>query len=323
MNSPLWSKENLFLQNQRKLSSPATTTLDRGAKKRMDKLSFIDILSESFQISRIQTRLFVFGFFIALPLAVETVFLQTDGSLTLEKIQLLTSHSSKELTIFFVVALLSSLIGKSGLITMIDRLIRKKEHALSFPSLASLFRTTFRALRIDLVVIFFLISYLCILFLPVFLAALGGKAVPSVLYTFIFFAFLPVMAIVFLLREFTYYYFLLSPLAFLSSLRNAVNFFLRYQSACFSFGLFFLFLTALFTFSANLVMLGIVVLSEKFIPQASMPLLFVGSFILAWYGILRQTLWLLFFHTLATPKEHFENESTSPLKKESLEVPTV
>jgi hypothetical protein len=100
-----------------------------------------------------------------------------------------------------------------------------------------------------------------------------------------------------------------------SAIRTATNLFVRHFTLCLAFVLFFFIIVGVFTFFANIVMLGIVVLSARIAPTVPYLLpYFLGSMVLlTWYGIFRQTLWFFFFTALAAPKE--ETPQATPIEK--------
>ena len=100
-------------------------------------------------------------------------------------------------------------------------------------------------------------------------------------------------------------YLLLSPLAIRSAIETGAGPFSRSFFPSLMFGMFSFALTVLFTFCLNLVILSIVVLSQKI----SVPLqeagvsLAIGFVFFAWFAIFQQALWLAFFKAIAGTRD--------------------
>lgn len=275
----------------------------------MERISVSTIILESWHLTRASWKFFLYGALLGLPSAVIIALLETQPTLSEAELATLVTNHLGYCISFFLVYLCSLFIGKSHLILSFQEYTKKnfREHSL-FPHL--LLTPFMKALRIDLAFFFFALIILVLLALPALAATLmENNAVPALLLLGKL-TLLPIIAIGYFIREFTYFYFLLSPLTFRGSLEAGSNLFFRQKSACLSFGLAFLLLILLFTFSFNFVMLSIVALLKQ------MPLLptTIGFFlaaliILGWYEVWRQALWFRFFQAIARPKDPAPDEA--------------
>ena len=269
----------------------------------MEKPSFPVMLSDSFRFSR--TRgLLLFGIPIALSLAAEGYFIESEQAITLQALQDLVSRHPYDTAIFLVVSYIFSLIGKSGLICSLDLLTKKDSPKKIFPPLSILLRSLFRGMALDFFIVLFFLVIMCILSLPFLIASDMFETVPDSLITLFIIVIIPILIVAMFVRQFSFFYFLLSPVRLRAAFETSMDLLLRHRRICFMFGILLLIIALLFTFSFNLVMLGIVMLFQKLapeVPQAA--LLFIGILALfTWYETFKQTLWFLFFRSLALPK---------------------
>ncbi len=212
-------------------------------------------------------------------------------------------------------------IGKSNLILLFQAHTKKRLQTWSF-SLQKLSASFMKALRIDLLLFFFLTLVMLILAFPPLVSLLIKDAPLQSLLLLSKLTLLPIIFMGYVIREFTYCYFLLSPLSLKASLEAGSNLTFRQKRLCFSFGLTFLLISILFTFSFNFVMLSIVALFKDisfFHPQI---LVFIGSLlILGWYEVWRQALWFQFFQFLAKPQDPSpDTELVTALEKKIPEI---
>lgn len=291
----------------------------------MEKFSFLDILFESWRLSFTRFSFFLFGFLIALPAVIISVLLTPLEELTLPELQTyLIAHWLPAALLLFG-AFIFTLYGKGNLIVTLNATLSQKS---AIPKKVSSFSRSLyifkKVLLIDLVIFGGLIMVLLTLSLPSLIAFLTIGSVPKGLVSLGIITLLPVIIIGFFLREFTFFYFLLSPLRLFPGLEAGANFFLRFRSLCLLFGALFVFTGLLFTFSLNLVMLGIVALLQTLFPAIStLTVFFIGNLIaITWYEVFRQTLWLTFFTRLATPKDPVPEEAVPILKEEVSEIPS-
>ena len=186
-----------------------------------------------------------------------------------------------------------------------------------------------RILKTFVLEISFSVFLFCIALIAVLPSGLSfflfGKTSETLIFISLL-VFLPLFLITFFIRQFSLYYFLLSPLTFTASYERGTALFMRYRLPSFLFGLFSFFLYGVFTFSLNLAMLGGVVLLQKILPEISRSaFFFLGSlFFLTWYAVFHQALWLHFFTSLAKPKNPLISEEGIAINKDQLsEIPLV
>ncbi len=291
----------------------------------MEKISFFEILKESWDTSFSRTSFLFFGFFIALPLAVQTIALPDTSLPQTALLEKAARHPLLTLLLigsFFVF----KLFGKSNLVTTLHQNTKKNERAeKKNPFFQEASRNFKKAFLLDITLaLFFLILFL-VLALPSLISFFTSGTVPETLLVLSALILIPVVIISFFVREFSFFYFLLSPLRLKASFEAGATLFTKKRNLCLAFGLFALLQTLLFTFFLNLAMLGIVALSQKvtpFLPETI--LLFSGTLLsLTWYEIFKQALWLNFFKRLATPKNPVAKEVTDALFKEKVsEIPS-
>jgi len=287
----------------------------------MEKLSFPDVLITSWRLSFSRASFLLLGFFMALPIATTNLVLPAAETLDLNVFQATIGLHPLGALLFLLWYFLSTLYGKSNLITALDTDLRHTETSPRRPfSFLRSFHTFKKALFVDLVIAGFFDLFLFILSLPSLVSFLTWSVVPQALITIGIIAFVPVAIISFFIREFALFYFLLSPLRLKTAFEASTSFFIRYRFLCLFYGLSFVLIGTLFTFSFNLVMLPVVALLQKILPTIKeTTLFFIGSLLyLAWYQIFWQALWLTFFHRLATPKETVSGEIVETVFKEKV-----
>ncbi len=291
----------------------------------MEKISFLDILSRGWSLSLSRISLFLFGILIALPIGLE-VFIKPSSEESFFTLlsQYATFHPFG--TLFLILSLFfTSLLGKSGLIIMLNKTEQDNQAAKKMPTLTEFLKAFKRAIQLDISVIGFFILLTIVLSLPALLATYTLGTVPDILAFLSLLVFVPIIIVAFFIREFSYFYFLLSPLKLTSSLGAGANLFMNKRFLSITFGFFSLLITILFTFSFNLVMLGIVVVFQKIVPSLSenIVLLIVSLLYFSWYGVFRQTLWFLFFKSLAAPKDDLPEKEEILLEKKVSEIPSI
>ncbi len=285
----------------------------------MTSFSFVDILSDSWRLSLRRRQLWIGGAILALPILAQTYYLADAPSQSSELLSYITNHF-RETSLFLIITFVCSLIGKSCLILLLHRVSSRKDT----PSISrrTLRQAIVRGLLIELSLLLFIFLVGFVLALPLLMAFMTLGAIPPVLHWLTLVVILPISLVIFILREFVFFYFLLTPgIRFKSALEASVALFQRNTSLSVQFFLFFLWGALLFTFSLNLVMLGIVALSHALFLSMADTSMLVGSFVaLAFYEIVRQTVWFLFFQKLATPQDPLETTLPAILKKEITEI---
>lgn len=290
----------------------------------MEKISFLDIFLESWRLSISRRKLYAFGIWIALPGAALLVFLEKETAPSQVSPETFIMEHLFAFVIFLLGYFFFVLFGKSNLIITLHETFHKSTPQKNTP-LSTTILPFKKALSLDLAIIGFFLILIVILSLPALLSSLLFGILPESLILLEKLALFPVVIIGYFVREFAYFYFLLSPLRLKASFEAGSNLFMKHWQYCLSFGLIFLFISVLFTFFMNLAMLGIVALLQKLLPMGNeLAILFVISLIfLAWYEVFRQALWFTFFRFLATPKEKITDETVvTPIEEKVTEVPT-
>ncbi len=285
----------------------------------MEKFSVIDILTTSFKFSLGQKSFFLFGFLMALPAIILTLFLQRNTIETPQELLTILLDHPLECILFMVGYLLFHLVGKSSLISLFHSSFEKKERTPKQPSFIASF---WKALRIDAVLFSFFAVILFIIALPTLLSFWLEQDASQSLLFLTELTLLPILFIGYFIREFTYCYCLLSPLTLRGSFEASSNLFIRNKYNCLSFGIAFLCIALLFTFFLNFVMLSIVALLQNVSFFSEQGIFFVVSLMfVTWYETWRQSFWFHFFQTLAKPKSPSADESVAvPLEKKVPEI---
>ncbi len=287
----------------------------------MERIPFSIIIQESWRISFTRASFFIFGLFMALPF-VGQFFLPTQMT---EKAWF-TFFQTHPLLIFFVLFTLSlsKLFGKSNLIVALHHLTKEKTPLRIF-SFQSLWKNFVKGVFIDTLLFVFFLLLFAILLLPSLFSFLFLGTLPHALPFLGLLIFLPVALMSFFIREFSFFYLVLSPLSLRASFEASTTLFMKHRNVCLLFGLFTLLIGVLFTFSLNLAMLGIVALfrGNPFLSEEG-ALVGTSLFFLSWYEIFWQALWLNFFKRLATPKNKAPEEAHQVGYEEKIsEIPSV
>lgn len=286
----------------------------------MEKFSVFDTLTASFKFALSQKKFFLFGFFMALPALTLPFLLEKNAIETPKELLAILLAHPLECTLFLVGYLFFQLIGKSALIFLFHSSFEKKTGTLR--SLHSSLLASFRkALRIDVILFTFFAVTLFIIALPSLLSfSLNHEASDSLLFLTEL-TLLPIIFTGYFIREFTYCYYLLSPLTLKGSFEASSNLFFQNKYHCLSFGVAFLCLALLFTFFLNFVMLSIVALLQNVSIFSEQGIFMVTSLILVtWYEVWRQSFWFHFFQALAKPKSPSLTETVVSLEKKIPEI---
>lgn len=289
----------------------------------MEKISFLDILIRSWRLSFARFHFFFFGFCMALPLASRFLLplpnTPLDGK-TL--IGIVTTYPRTTLSLL-TFSLVFTLFGKSQLIPALYRELRPN------PSKQRAAHPLFRwqdlqtTLILEGLVSLLFFFVLIILASPSLLSLFLYQSIPDSLIVLGTLAALPILISLFLIREFSLFYALLTPLRLFSAAERGVSLFIQKRSPSLVFSVFSFLISILFTISLNLVMLGSIVLLQRLpLLTSSLPAFFVSLTGFTWYTIFNQALWLTFFVELAAPKDT-SPETVPPLKEEVSEIPTI
>lgn len=290
----------------------------------MKKESFLDFFIESWRLSFSHISLLLFGLFAALPLSLQWIILPSATGMTkgdqVSIEQFVEGHPGTVM-LFIVSALFFSLLGKSGLVILLHHHTREAP-LKKLPSLSAFFRAFKRAFLLDGAIVLFLTGLTFILVSPILISLAFLSRVPDALNTLFLSAFFLMLVVMFFVREFSFFYFLLSPLGLRSAIEAATALFFKNRSLSLLFGIFFLLIWGIFTFFAIIVMLDIVVLFQKFLPQIPEKALLVAVSLLffSWYKVFLQTLWFIFFRHLARPQDSVPQEDAPQILKEKVEI---
>lgn len=286
----------------------------------MEKISFSDILWESFRLSFADKKLLLFGFFLAVPIASQFLLpLSSENSLNTEAtVQLVSTFpftTFAVLCFFFFLHIL----GKGSLIALLSSFIRP---TLPKPSVTPslIWKNTKKTFLLNTVFGIFFILLIFFLSLPSFISFFLFGHIPKTLISLGTGVFLFVALIVFFIHTFSLFYFLLSPLKLFSAIERGYVLLYTYRLSSLLFGLFTFSLCIIFTFCLNLVMLGGVVLFQGIfqdIPQ-SIVFFIMSLCSLTWFTVFTQALWLNFFIRLATPKDPLPEKAPEAILKESV-----
>lgn len=291
----------------------------------MEKISLLTLFVKSWRLSFACSRFYLFGLCIALPLASQLFFpLPHDSSDIMTLIPLIHSHFLF-LSVFLIVICLSTIFGKSQLIPSLYKKIHPTNVETSNPSTKSLWKNFQKTILLELGFYFFLVCIFFVLSLPSITSFFLFKMISDTLIHLGFFAGILIFLLTFLIKEFSLFYYLLSPLRLLPAVeRGSIFCMKRLSTTIFFLTTYFLF-SLLFTFSLNLVMLGGVVLSQKLhLSESSTLVAFLISLpCLVWYAVFSQSLWLTFFLELATPKSTTPKESPLVVSNQVPESPTI
>ena len=281
----------------------------------MENFSFLDIFRQAWRLSFSYAALVFGSLMTCLLIALANISSTTS---------LVPDFNFPSLTVGLIFFLIF-LFCKSGLILFYDHAIQKKRSKKI--NLTQIWQCYHRTLFLGVLFTSFVFLLIAILSLPLILVWMRTGEISSALLFLSLCTFLPLAFFVSLIQEFSFYYFLLTPLSVRGAIENSLQIFSRHIVLSIRFFVFILAISILFTFSTNLVMLGIVVLSQKLITLVSItsfPLVILQSVCIGWFSTLVQALWILFFHHLAVPKNPDLVQEENVLLKESVgETPAV
>jgi hypothetical protein len=276
----------------------------------MERLSFYEFLLQAWRASISKKLPWVFGAVIALASISETrlgAHLPETASFD-GLIGTLGEKSSGEwLLIFFWLIFLFVIgtFGKSNLIASLS-FVAGKTGLPNYPTAARAIGKNFlRALFIESLALLLLLLVIIILSLPLWIASSSNPEAVAPLTTLGFATLIPIVIIIFFIRQYALFYLLLSPLSVRSAIETGAGLFSRFVFPSLLFGLFSFALTALFTFFLNLAILSIVALSGKVsIPLGETAVSLAAGFVFfAWFAIFQQALWLAFFKAIAGTRD--------------------
>lgn len=299
----------------------------------MERLRFHEFLLQAWRASISKKLPWIFGLIIAVASIAETRLNAgiPDTSSFDELIGIFGGKSSDEwLSIFLWIIFLFviSTLGKSNLIVSLSS-VAGKTGLKNYPDTArAIGKNFFSALLLDGLAVFLLLAVITILSLPLWIASLHNPEAMTPLISLGFLTFIPIIIIIFFVRQYALFYLLLSPLSIRGAIETSSVLFSRFFFPSLLFGLFSFALTTLFTFFLNLVILSIVVLSHKVsLPSGDTSIsLATGLVFFSWFSVFQQALWIAFFKAIAgthdTQKATAEKE-TAIANNNLPETPTI
>lgn len=271
----------------------------------MEKVYFHKLLSQAWIASRAKKLPWIFASVVALAGLIGNRVNAGLGEASSpeELFHIIAQKSPQEvwyiflgLSVFFVV----SIIGKSNLIVSLS-FIAYKNNLPNHPTTPRAIGSNFiRSFLLECIALLLLVVTIGVLSLPLLIASETNPiALPS-LIIFSSLTFIPIALIIFLMKQFALFYLLLSPLSIRGSIETSGVLFSRFFSLSLLFVFFSFFVTIFFTFFANLVILGITVLSKNIpLPFGEGVLPLIASFVFfAWFALFEQALWLAFFQSI-------------------------
>jgi hypothetical protein len=227
--------------------------------------------------------------------------------------------------LFFVIGV----FGKGNLIVSLSYMAGKTGLPNYLNTFTALKKNFLNTLKVELLALFSLLAVSFIILLPLGIASANNPNVMNLLIILGLITLLPIAIIIFFIKQYSLFYFLLSPVSFRGAIETACTLFSKFFFRSLSFGLFFLALAALFTFCLQMVILGVVFLAQKIsLPLEEQIISFAASFVFfAWFAIFQQALWLAFFKSIAgmreTQKVVVEKEKEAALAGNIPEIPPV
>jgi hypothetical protein len=204
-------------------------------------------------------------------------------------------------SLWFIFLFVVKTFGESNLIVALSS-VAGKTGLPNYPNAArAMGQNFFRALLVEGIALFLILAIIGVLSLPLWIAYTRNPQVMDLLIVLILLTFIPIIVMIFFIRQYALFYLLLSPLSLRRAIETAGALFSSFFFPSLLFGMFFGVLFILFTFCWKLVTLGIVAL----VHWTTMPLregiisLAVSFVFFVWFAIFQQALWLAFFKSIA------------------------
>ncbi|OGI14864.1 MAG: hypothetical protein A3E38_03020 [Candidatus Moranbacteria bacterium RIFCSPHIGHO2_12_FULL_54_9] len=291
----------------------------------MEKFSFHTLLAPAWRASTAKKLPWIFGMIIALvgiyesrlgtPLG-EAASLQELASL----FSSYTPYEMLSLTLVFLALSIVGIFGKSNLIAALAFVAGKTESPNHPATLPAIRKNFFWALALECIAFLLLLAVVGIVAIPFLIASWQNPEALTSLAHLGILTLIPVIIIIFFIKEYALFYLLLSPLPLRGAIEVGGALFSRRIGTSLLFGAFSFLLMAFFTFCLNLVILGIDALTKSIAaPFAGTTLSLIASAVLfAWFAIFQQALWIAFFKAIATPPEIPEAEGAVAEKENTL-----
>lgn len=276
----------------------------------MEKLSFYKLILEAWYATFTRKLPWIFGSFVAISALIES---RTNTDITRASsfeglFQAITEKSPQELWFIFIVLFILfvlNIAGKGNLIVSLSFMVKKERLAHHPTTAQALWKNFISSFFLECIALFFLVAIIGILSLPLLIASGTNKEALPILLNFAVITFIPLALIVSLIEQFAFLYLLLSPLPIRPAIETGSALFSRFIVRSFFFIFLTLLLTLLFTFFANLVILGIAALSEKISLPLGGPVTTstISLALFTWFALFLQALWITFFKSIALPQE--------------------
>lgn len=272
----------------------------------MEKLLFREFFLEAWRATTKKSLPWIFGAVIGIASILETkldiIIPETVTPDTLTDI--LTQQTPSEwVWVCLSLALLwfIGIFGRSNLIPALSFVTGKKDLPNHPNTLPALWANFLRGLCLEGVLLLAILLFTIPLSLPFWLASSRNPEAMSPLTILAILTLIPIIIILFFIRQYAFLYSLLSPIGIRGAFEASAKLFSRYMLPSLLFGIFAFILTFLFTFSLNLAILSVSALATAIsIPPEKIFLsLILGGVFFAWFAIFQQTLWMVFFRTIA------------------------
>jgi hypothetical protein len=300
----------------------------------MERLNFQDFFLQAWRASISKKLPWLFGIVLAGAMSAAEIFLRTnvpENITTSELVRIFSENNFQEWIAPLFLLILLFLIGTAGRGNLIASLsfVAEKKSPENYPSsLRTVGKNSLRALALEASIVLVIFLAIGIVSLPLFIAATYNPATLELLVTLGIFTLIPILLVIFFIREYALLYLLLSPLSVRGAIEAGCTLFSRFIFPSLLLGLFLYVITTLFTFCLKLVILGITALSHKTLmpPEDSSLSLIIGFVFFTWFAIFQQALWIAFFKTIAstTKKETSTVEKSATFVENNLpETPSV
>lgn len=275
------------------------------------KLPFYEFFLQAWQVSiSARKKILILGLIVSISnIAASRLDIVSPYIFSLDKFTLIfpTRIYSEAFLVFIWLALFFFVgaFGKGNLIVSLSY-IAGKVGLPNYPNtFGALRKNFFRTVVIDVAAFFSLIAAIAIILLPLGIASAKNPNVMNLLLTLGLLTLIPIVVVIFFIRQYSLFYFLLSPVSFRGSIETACALFSKFFLKSLSFGLFFVLLTAIFTFCLQFIILGIVFAADKIsLPLEEQLVSLAVSFVFfAWFAIFQQAMWLAFFKSIAGTRD--------------------
>jgi|GEM_PF-4873117 len=291
----------------------------------MNTVSLITLVKDAWRLS-FEKRFFWYGLLVALPLASERLLSRSlEASYSrgnmLEKLMTAPLLSlALLLGAFFITSL-----GRSALIPILWNTMKgssgekEKQSTLHFLS----FKNFGKTLLIESSFLLATLALILTLSLPSIISFVFFGQASNVLMSFALLFFIVLLIPLLFVREYSYCYFLLSPLRLFPAIEKSCLLLRAHFRQTLQFGMMMILFSFVFTFLVNLAMLGSVVLVPSFKTEVTTSIVSFGIALVAlsWYAIFSQAIWLRLFLEQARPKNEAETITKEVLPEKIDQVP--